>query len=169
MCRFSIGPIGFTNQTGEGPMKLSSISCYGPMKYTLLDRWNKIIVRQTVSSASLEFCLVKNTLSDNELLCKCYRWNPCIFYKEIKPSYLPTFSHKEYSSYVFYSLWGKICARIWSETSQGIFLTRNIPCKKLDQILVFSSQGNWFSHICQFVFMRTYIGKFSQHFLTLSL
>ena len=47
VCRFSIGPIGFTDQTGEGPMKLSSISCYGPMKYTLSYRWNKIIVRQT--------------------------------------------------------------------------------------------------------------------------
>ena len=55
VCHFSIGLLGFTDQTGERPMKLSSISCYGPMKYTvsmkytLLDRWNKIIVRQTVS------------------------------------------------------------------------------------------------------------------------
>ena len=46
-CHFYIGPIGFTDHTAEGTMKLSSISCYGPMKYTLSDRWNKIIVPQT--------------------------------------------------------------------------------------------------------------------------
>ena len=28
-------------------MKISSIPCYGPIKYTLLDWWNKIIVGQT--------------------------------------------------------------------------------------------------------------------------
>ena len=33
VCRFSIGPISFTDQTG-GQMKISSIPCYGPMKYT---------------------------------------------------------------------------------------------------------------------------------------
>ena len=54
VCRFSIGHIGFTDHTGEGPMKIASIPCYGPMKYTLSDRWNKIIVRQTASSDTFE-------------------------------------------------------------------------------------------------------------------
>ena len=47
LCHFSIGPIGFTNQTGEETMKFSSISCDGLMKYTMSNQWNKIIVRQT--------------------------------------------------------------------------------------------------------------------------
>ena len=34
VCSFSISPIGFTDQTGEGAMKISSIPCYGPIKYT---------------------------------------------------------------------------------------------------------------------------------------
>ena len=34
VCHFSIGPNGLTDHTGEGPMKLSSIPCYGPIKYT---------------------------------------------------------------------------------------------------------------------------------------
>ena len=36
---FSIGTISFTDDTGEGPMKTSSVPCYGLMKYTLSDRW----------------------------------------------------------------------------------------------------------------------------------
>ena len=43
VCRFSIGPIGITDQTGEGqgPMKTSSIPCYGPIKYTWCMCWTE--------------------------------------------------------------------------------------------------------------------------------
>ena len=40
-------------------------------------------------SGILPSYLVKHTLSCNELLCKCFCCNPCVFYKEIKPTYLP--------------------------------------------------------------------------------
>ena len=44
VCLFSVSPI---DQTGDGQMKISSIPCYGPIKYTCQIDDTKYIVGQT--------------------------------------------------------------------------------------------------------------------------
>ena len=42
VCHCSIGPICFANQTGEGPMKISSVPCYGLIQYTCQTDWERV-------------------------------------------------------------------------------------------------------------------------------